>query len=310
MPTQWKQRAGGDHDLGVALGEPVVGDDARLDAAAEQQPREAQRDVRDDLDVDPRVVGHPQPLGVDRRRRATSALTCVVGVDGVEQRLEPAVAARRQRGCARRRSGLARRRIAVAPRSRRAQPSRASTLGRARGVAEHQLALHAARLGPVGLAPRPACHRAAGPTRACRRPGSARACRAGRRAARGVVDRHDAARRGCRGCAASGRRSRCRRSCSSPRSNAKTRECSRKRPRTETTRMFSRDARDARARRQQIPRTLRSTCTPACDARVERLDARAGRRASSSSCAMRACSPRSWAAIVALDLARGSPSRR
>ena len=43
------------------------------------------------------------------------------------------------------------------------------------------------------------------------------------------------------------------------------RECSRKRPTTETTRMFSLTP-GSPARAQQIPRTLRSTRTPAWDA--------------------------------------------
>ena len=44
------------------------------------------------------------------------------------------------------------------------------------------------------------------------------------------------------------------------------RECSRKRPTTDTTRMFS-DTPGTPGRRQQMPRTLRSTGTPACEAR-------------------------------------------
>ena len=39
------QAGRGDHHLGVVLGHPEVGDHARDDAAAEQQPREPQPDV-------------------------------------------------------------------------------------------------------------------------------------------------------------------------------------------------------------------------------------------------------------------------
>ena len=59
----------------------------------------------------------------------------------------------------------------------------AAASARARGVARHQLALHAARLGAVGRAARPGAVRGERPTRWCRRRSSARACRAGRRAA-------------------------------------------------------------------------------------------------------------------------------
>ncbi|MNW60210.1 hypothetical protein D3C74_381750 [compost metagenome] len=48
--------------------------------------------------------------------------------------------------------------------------------------------------------------------------------------------------------------------------NAKMRECSRNRPRMDRTRMFSLSP-GTPGRIAQIPRTTRSTFTPACDAR-------------------------------------------
>ena len=50
------------------------------------------------------------------------------------------------------------------------------------------------------------------------------------------------------------------------RSKANIRECSRKRPTTETTRMFS-DTPCTPGRKRQMPRMLRSTGIPACEAR-------------------------------------------
>ena len=88
-----EERGRRDDDLGVALAHPVVGDHRRGDAAAEEQPPEAQRDVGDDLDVDPRVVGQPEALGVDARH-VPPRLDLQVAVDGVEQLIEVAVAAR------------------------------------------------------------------------------------------------------------------------------------------------------------------------------------------------------------------------
>ena len=93
-PDVVEQRSGGDDDLGVAVAHPVVGDHRRLDAALDQQPQQPQRDVEHDLDVDPGVVGHPEPLGLDLGHVPPGA-HLGVGVDAVEQRLEPPVAARR-----------------------------------------------------------------------------------------------------------------------------------------------------------------------------------------------------------------------
>ena len=100
MPDAVKEAAGGDHDLGVAQRHAVIGHHRRLDAAAEEQPGEAQRDVADDLDVDPGVVGHAESPGGVHRGDVPPRLDLVVGVDGLEQRLEPAIAPRRARGCA------------------------------------------------------------------------------------------------------------------------------------------------------------------------------------------------------------------
>jgi hypothetical protein len=71
----------------------VIGHHRRRDAAAEEQPRQAERDVRHDLDVDPRVVGEAEALGVDAGH-VPPRLDLRVAVDRVEQLLELAVAAR------------------------------------------------------------------------------------------------------------------------------------------------------------------------------------------------------------------------
>jgi hypothetical protein len=89
-----EERCGRDHDLRVALGHPVVGDHRRHDAPAEQQPRDAQGDVRDDLDVHPRVIGERQARRVDAGD-VPPRLHLRVGVDRLEELLEAAVAARR-----------------------------------------------------------------------------------------------------------------------------------------------------------------------------------------------------------------------
>ena len=95
-----QQRASGDHDLGVADGHPVVGDHRRLDVRPRQQPQQPQRDVEDDLHVDPGVVRHPQPLGVDLRHVPPGAHLLVV-VDRLEEALQaPVAAGRRPAPCA------------------------------------------------------------------------------------------------------------------------------------------------------------------------------------------------------------------
>ena len=86
-----QQGAAGDDDLGVAVAHPVVGDHRRLDPRLDQQPQQPQGDVEDDLHVDPGVVRHPQPLGVDLRH-VPPGPHLLVAVDGLEELLELAVA--------------------------------------------------------------------------------------------------------------------------------------------------------------------------------------------------------------------------
>jgi hypothetical protein len=95
------QKAGaGDHHLGVVRAHGVVADHRRRDPAPLEQPEQAQGDVEDDLDVDPRVVGHAES-GRDQLLSAPPGLEPLVGVGGLEQPLEPPVAAGRRpaRGC-------------------------------------------------------------------------------------------------------------------------------------------------------------------------------------------------------------------
>ena len=94
-PDAVQQAGGRDHDLGVALAHPVIGDDARDHAAAKQQSCEAQGDVDDDLDVDPAVIRHAEPPGGVDRRDVPPRLELLVGVRGLEQPLEAPVASRR-----------------------------------------------------------------------------------------------------------------------------------------------------------------------------------------------------------------------
>ena len=95
MPTQWKSAPAA---MTTSASRSVIPWSRTIDPttpAREQQARQPQGDVRDDLDVDPRVVGHLQALGVDARD-VPPRLDLRVGVDGLEQALEPAVAARRR----------------------------------------------------------------------------------------------------------------------------------------------------------------------------------------------------------------------
>ena len=126
-------------------------------------------------------------------------------------------------------------------------------------------------------------------------------------AQRRVLDRARRARRACRGCAASGRPSRCR---PSPRRRARTRRCASARGSARRSRRRGCSPRRPATpgRRQQMPRMLRSTGTPACDARRAR-GCSAGRRASSSSSRIRA-GGRSRAPRSCARSRRGSPSRR
>jgi len=90
-----EEGAGSDDELGVAGAHAVVGDHRARDAGAVEQPEEAQGDVEDDLDVDPGVVGHPEPLRCDLRHVPPGA-HLIVRVDGLEEALELAVAASRR----------------------------------------------------------------------------------------------------------------------------------------------------------------------------------------------------------------------
>jgi hypothetical protein len=73
----------------------MVGDHRRLDSALGEQPEQPQRDIEHDLDVHPRVVGHPEPVG-EHLLHVPQALDVVVAVGGIEQRLQLAVAAARR----------------------------------------------------------------------------------------------------------------------------------------------------------------------------------------------------------------------
>ena len=94
-PDAVEERGEDDDDLGVVLLEAEVADEARLDAVLRELAQELERDVRDDLDVNPGVVvdRHPRD-GVDVRD-VPPALELVVGVDALDQRPELAVAAHR-----------------------------------------------------------------------------------------------------------------------------------------------------------------------------------------------------------------------
>ena len=90
-----QQGAAGDDHLGVAVAHPVVGDHRRLDPGLDQQAQQPQGDVEDDLHVDPGVVRHPQPLGVDLGH-VPPGPHLLVAVDRLEEALELAVAAGRR----------------------------------------------------------------------------------------------------------------------------------------------------------------------------------------------------------------------
>ena len=81
-----------DHHLGVAGLHPVLGDHRGLDPAAVQQAKQAQRDVHDDLDVDPGVVRHVAPVRV-HLLHVPPGVQAAVGVRRLEEPLELAVPA-------------------------------------------------------------------------------------------------------------------------------------------------------------------------------------------------------------------------
>src|SRR4051812_6241351 len=291
-PGVVEERRRGDDDLGVALLEAVVGDGDRDDAAAEQQPRDAQGDVRDDLDVDPRVVGHLQAVGVEARD-VPPRLELLVLVDRVDEPRQPAIA-----------------------------PDGDTDTRLVDLVAEAHEAVCA-----------PSAARAAWPTISSRCTLRSSPCGRRRTHSRSVVSsqafvlsarqRSSVSRRSSRiagsstGATSSTRLSRLRgmRSAepmrtvgdSASRWKAKMRECSRKRPTTETTEMFSLTS-GTPGTRQQMPRMLSSTGTPACEARYR---ARMQRRSTSAFIfiAMRASRPSRLAWTVRSICSR-IPSRR
>jgi hypothetical protein len=102
-----QQAAAGDDHLGILVRHRVVGLDRRLQPAAVQQPEQVQRAVEDDLEVDPRVVGHVQPFG-GHLLAEPARLELVAGVGRLEEAGELRVALGRGVD-AHRRDGLARR---------------------------------------------------------------------------------------------------------------------------------------------------------------------------------------------------------
>jgi hypothetical protein len=86
-----------DDDLGVLLVEAVVAHHARLDAVLRELSQELERDVGDDLDVDPGVVVDLHARDGVHVRRVPPRLQLEVAVDAVEQLPQLAVAADGQR---------------------------------------------------------------------------------------------------------------------------------------------------------------------------------------------------------------------
>ena len=88
-----RERCEDDDDLGVLVLHAVVAHDRRLDAVLRELPQELERDVRDDLDVNPGVVVDLEPDdGVDVRD-VPPALELAVRVRALEDAAELAVAA-------------------------------------------------------------------------------------------------------------------------------------------------------------------------------------------------------------------------
>ena len=149
---------------------------------------------------------------------------------------------------------------AAASRSRRGHARRR----RARRSSVGELQLQAARLSP-GAGERGArARRRRDPTSSGCRRRRVRACRAAPRAAPRTRSARPA-RRGGRGCAASGRPRRCR-PCARRRVRRRRRASARAGARRSRRPGCSPRARARPGRRQQMPRTLSSTCTPACEA--------------------------------------------
>ena len=80
-------------DLRVVVSHPEVAHDARLDAVLRQLAQELERDVRDDLDVNPRVVVDLHAHDRVDVRDVPPALQLAIGVDAVDQLAELVVAA-------------------------------------------------------------------------------------------------------------------------------------------------------------------------------------------------------------------------
>ena len=91
-----QERREGDDHLGVVLLEPEVAHRRGLDAVLGQLAEELERDVGDDLDVDPGVVVDPHPHDRVHVRDVPPALQLLVLVHPLEQLAELAVAAHRQ----------------------------------------------------------------------------------------------------------------------------------------------------------------------------------------------------------------------
>ena len=84
-----------DHDLRVVLRHPVVAHDVRLDAVLRELAEELERDVRDDLDVHPRVVVDLHPDDRVHVRDVPPALELAVRVRPLDDAAELAVRALR-----------------------------------------------------------------------------------------------------------------------------------------------------------------------------------------------------------------------
>ena len=89
-----EKRGEDDHDLGVLLLHPVVGDERRPDVALDELAQELERDVGHDLDVDPGVVVDPEALDGVHVRDVPPGFQRRVLVRAPEEPPEPRVAAR------------------------------------------------------------------------------------------------------------------------------------------------------------------------------------------------------------------------
>ena len=90
-----RERRERDDDLGVVVRHPVVADHRRLDAVLRELAQQLERDVRDDLDVHPRVVVDLHPHDRVHVRDVPPALELPVCVDALDQRAQLAVPAHR-----------------------------------------------------------------------------------------------------------------------------------------------------------------------------------------------------------------------